>query len=189
MKLSRFLLLPLFTFLLCLPSFSAKNHERDPLTDEETNQLREESDTPPRKIALYVKFINQRVQNIDHLRADTHLGQERGSRIHEALEDFVSLSDELGDNIDDAASKYVDIRKILSDAINANTEWQRKLEALKTGAPSAEMKEYEFVLTDALEAAQTSGASYTAVLEKQNIDIPRLQKEAKEREKRRRERE
>jgi hypothetical protein len=189
MKLSRALLLPLFTFLLCLPSFSAKNHEHDPLTDEETNQLREESDTPPRKIALYMKFINQRMQTLDHLRTDTHQSQDRGSRIHEVLADFVSLSDELGDNIDDAASKYVDIRKVLPDVINANSQWQKALEALKAGAAADESKEYEFVLTDALEAVKTGGDSYVAVLEKQKVDIPRLEKEAREREKRRRERE
>jgi len=188
MRITRLLLLPLIAFVLCLPSVAARNHERDPLTDQETDQLRDVADDPAHKIALYQKFIAARVQNLDHLRAGAH-AQDRGSRIHDALEDFVSLSDEVADNVDEGAARYADLRKTLTDLIAANSDWQKSLEALKAGAPAAELKEYEFVLTDAFDAAKANADSFAAILEKQKVDIPRLQKEAKEREKRRRERE
>src|SRR5579884_1793641 len=177
----------LFLLLAVCASLLAKNRTRDPLTYEETNQLRDVADEPAKKIALYIKFINQRMDNLDHLRSDTRHVQDRGRRMHDLLEDFVNLSDEMGDNIDDDAEKNVDLRKVLIQLISSNGNWQKVVETLKQAQNDSkaadDSSDYEFVLNDALDAVKNNNETYTALLEKQNVDIPRLEKEAKEREK------
>ncbi len=68
------------------------------------------------------------------------------------------MYDELNDNIDMYVGRKDDIRKPLKAIIEADTEFQAKLRALKnSGNTNAdEAKQYEFLLTDALDTVDTS---------------------------------
>jgi hypothetical protein len=74
------------------------------------------------------------------------------------LEDFLGIYDELNDNIDMYVGRKDDIRKPLKLVIEADTEFQSKLRALKGSADTSagEVKQYEFLMTDALDTVDSS---------------------------------
>jgi hypothetical protein len=74
------------------------------------------------------------------------------------LEDFLAVYDELNDNIEMYVGRKDDIRRPLRLIIEADTEFQSKLRALKNSADTnaAEASQYEFLLTDALDTVDTS---------------------------------
>jgi hypothetical protein len=74
------------------------------------------------------------------------------------LEDFLAVYDELNDNIDMYVGRKDDIRKPLKLIIEADTEFQAKLRAIKNSANTNvdEAKQYEFLLTDALDTVDSS---------------------------------
>jgi hypothetical protein len=78
------------------------------------------------------------------------------------LEDFLAVYDELNDNIDMYVGRKDDIRKPLKAIIEADTEFQSKLRALKTSASANadEAKQYEFLLTDALDTVASSAEDH-----------------------------
>ena len=82
------------------------------------------------------------------------------------LDDFQLLYDELNDNIDTYVDRKDDIRKPLKIIIEADTEFQAKLRALKDAAdiPAEESHQYEFVLTNVLETVDTSAEDHRKLL-------------------------
>jgi len=144
---------------------------RDPLTDAETDQLRETKELPPQRIKLLVKFARTRLLAIDQLRSDPKLAEDRGQRIHDLLEDFTNIIDELGDNLDMYEDQKADLRKPLKEVIQAASEFQLKLRALKESSDPAaarEQKEYEFALLNAIDAVNANADDARSLLEKQS---------------------
>src|SRR6266849_4844204 len=146
MKTERRLLLDIKTikqlaFLLLVLSFTASfvhaQRKRDPLTETEVDQLRETAQEGDKRIKLMVKFAKSRMLAIDQLRTDPKLAENRGQHIHDLLEDFMNLVDEIDDNVDNYSGKQQDIRKALKDLIEANTEFQTKLRTLRDAATSS----------------------------------------------------
>ncbi len=90
----------------------------------------------------------------------------RPRQTHDLLDDFQLLYDELNDNIDTYVDRKDDIRKPLKIIIEADTEFQAKLRALKDAAdiPPEELHQYEFVLTNLLEAVDTSSEEHRKLL-------------------------
>lgn len=156
--------------LLALPAEGALR--RDPLSEAETDQLREAALEPPLKLKLLVKFAGQRLGSAEALRADPQAGSERGQRIHDLLEDFGSLVDELGDNVDAYASRKEDLRKPLAEIIQASSDFAVRLRDFKAAAfasPAAakESKAYLFALDDAIESVDAGLQSAQQLLEEQ----------------------
>jgi hypothetical protein len=146
--------------LLALTVCSAlpAQEKRDPLNPLEINQLRDAMLDPVERLKLYVTFARDRMTKLEQMRTDPKATQ-RGRQTHDMLEDFVAVYDELNDNIDMYVSRKDDIRKPLKLIIDADTEFQSKLRALKNSANAkpAAVTQYEFMLTDALDAVD-SGA-------------------------------
>ncbi|MGA7079286.1 MAG: hypothetical protein WBY61_11285, partial [Terriglobales bacterium] len=84
--------------------------------------------------------------------------KDRARQTHDMLEDFLAVYDELNDNIDMYVGRKDDIRKPLKAVIEADTEFQAKLRALKNSSDTnaAELSQYEFLLTDALDTVDSS---------------------------------
>jgi hypothetical protein len=141
---------------LLLPASSFAGGKRDPLTEAEVDQLREATQEPNKRIKLIVKFAKARMLAIDQLRSDPKLADTRGKQIHDLLEDFDFIADELDRNLDMFSRQKNDLRKALKEAIEAYTDWQLKLRSLQhadTTNPKAlaELREYEFILESATE--------------------------------------
>lgn len=157
--------------LLCAPAFAgavvnASSHsspfvaaaqKRDPLTQNESDQIAELSQEPDKRIKLILKFTQARIATIEQVEGDTRMATGRGKQVHDLLEDFTALIDELDDNIDEYSDKKSDIRKALKEVIESDTSFQIKLRTLKEQkSTTREFAEYNFVLQNATEAVNSS---------------------------------
>ncbi|MFI5089531.1 MAG: hypothetical protein ACHP7P_05695 [Terriglobales bacterium] len=147
----------LVSLALCIAALaaSAQVHRRDPLTPPETDALREVSMLPDQKLPLYLKYARARLASIEQLRSDPHAAQGRGRKVHDLLADFKVIMDEMDRNVDSFADQKLDFRKALKEIIQADGEFQAKLQTLKEAAKdpaAAEAKDYEFALLDAIDA-------------------------------------
>src|SRR5499427_3259279 len=86
--------------LLLLVTTLAAARRRDPLTEAEADQLRQAALEPYKRLQLYIKFTNARLTSIDQTVADPNQAAGRGRKIHDLLEDFTALLDEINDNLD-----------------------------------------------------------------------------------------
>ena len=150
--------------LLLLASGGAQRMHQ-PLSPAEIDQLRDTATEPELRLKLFIKFARARLAALEQMRSDPKV-TDRGLRTHDQLEDFVSLYDELNDNIDTYVDRKDDIRKPLKAVIEADTEFQAKLRALKsaTGVQEAEAKQYEFVLSNAMDALDSSATDHRKLL-------------------------
>jgi hypothetical protein len=160
LRSSILLCLTLGAYLPCL----AQKH-RDPLTPAEIDQIRDVSWEPKERLALYIQFARARLAKLDTIRADPKAAN-RPQQTHDLLDDFQLLYDELNDNIDTYVDRKDDIRKPLKLIIDADTEFQAKLRALKDSSESkpVEYREFEFVLTNALDTVDSSADDHRKLL-------------------------
>jgi len=151
----------------------AQRH-RDPLTQPEIDKIRDASWEPRLRLPLYVEFARARLVKLEEARNDPKT-KDRGKQTHDLLDDFQLLYDELNDNIDTYVDRRNDIRKPLKLVIDADTEFQAKLRALKNAAdvPPTEAQEYEFVLTNAIETLDTSAEDHKKLLTEQEDQAKR----------------
>jgi len=169
------------SLLVLFSSFVRAQHKRDPLTESEVDQLRETAQEPDKRLKLMVKFARARMLAIDQLRSDPKLAQGRGEKVHDLLEDFMNLMDEIDDNVDNYSSKQSDVRKSLKELVEADTDFQLKLRTLKDAAKndakvSDEAREYEFVLDNTLEAVNQSVDNARKTLDEQNEEFAKKKK-------------
>ena len=118
--------------LRCRSPLSAQRR-RDPLNPLEIDQLRDAMLDPDERLKLYVKFSRDRMTKLEQMRSDPKT-TDRARQTHDMLEDFLGVYDELNDNIDMYVGRKDDIRKPLKVIIEADTEFQSKLRALKNAA-------------------------------------------------------
>jgi len=144
---------------LALPLCAQRRH--DPLNPLEVDQLRDAMLEPETRLKLYVKFARDRMTTLEQMRANPKT-TDRPRQTHDLLEDFLAVYDELNDNIDMYVGRKDDIRKSLKLIIEADTEFQSKLRALKDSAntDAGETKQYEFVLTNAIDTVDSSAEDH-----------------------------
>lgn len=175
MKHSRsfFVAVTLLAFSSCL--FAGGQHKRDPLTDQETDQIREQALNPQKRFHLYITFATARLTAIDQLRADPKMAQGRGQQVHDLLEDFLALVDETEDNLDDYREKKADLIKPLTELVEAESNWKLKLRSLKESG-GADVKDYDFVLQNAIDAVNESSDSARKELQDIGGRVPKEKK-------------
>jgi hypothetical protein len=161
----------LFELLLALPLLIpgsapvSAERRRDPLNQLEIDQLRDAMLDPDQRLKLYVKFSRDRMTKLEQMRSDPKV-KERGQQTHDMLEDFIGVYGELDDNVEMYVGRKEDIRKVLKLVIEADTEFQSKLRALKSAANTntEEASQYEFLLTDALDTIDSSTEDHRKTL-------------------------
>jgi hypothetical protein len=146
----------------------ATAQKRDPLNDKEIDEMRETADYPDKRLEAMAKFARERMTAIEKLQTDGKTAKDRPMQIHDLLEDFTALLDEVEDNIDMYGSHKADMRKGLTLLIEADSEWQLKLRRLKEQSPPEELDQYSFVLTNAAEAANDIADDARKALQEQN---------------------
>ena len=154
--------------LFTIGSLAFAQKRRDPLTQPEIDKIRDASWEPRERLTLYLEFARSRLVKLEQMRSDPKT-KDRAQQTHDLLDDFQLLYDELNDNIDTYVDRKDDIRKPLKTIIEADTEFQAKLRALKDAAdvPRAEANAYEFVLTNILETVDTSAQDHRQLLTEQ----------------------
>jgi hypothetical protein len=162
----RLVAIALAASLLVMPAW-AQRKDRDPLTDAEVDQMRESADLPNKRLELLVKFARERVFEIESAQSES-TGATKTKQIHDTLQDFIAILDEIEDNIDMYGAHNADMRKGLKLIIEADSEWQLKLRQLKEKSPPDELQQYSFVLINATDTVGDSAKTARETLQEQN---------------------
>lgn len=137
-------LLVLSTLLLSLsPSLIAQKEKRQPLTEVQSEQIREAGIEPSARIALFTKFLNEHAEVIKSL-TNRAKSQARSKHLDDELLDFTALMDELGDNLDQYADRKADLRPALKPLTEATPRWLGILRAL-AGEPGFDLSRKEAI--------------------------------------------
>jgi hypothetical protein len=165
---------------LVLLSPARGQQRRDPLNRLEIDQLRDTALDPDLRLKLYVTFARARLVALEQVRSDPKT-PDRGSATHDGLQDFLDVYDELNDNIDNYVGRKSDLRRVLKTVIDADTEFQAKIRALRddSTAKKEEMEQYEFLLTNALETLDSSVKDHRQLLSEQEEAAKQKKKPSK----------
>ena len=96
------------------------------LSDGEVEQLRESAYIPADRIAVFIKFLDTRTKAIEDLVAKPRR-PGREDDLHDLLEQFTAVADELNDNLDDYGPRHRDLRKQLPKLLEATDRWSTGL--------------------------------------------------------------
>ncbi len=121
---------------------------KDPLTDQQIEDVREAGDEPVQRIKLFVGYVEERVNGIHSLTTEAG-AQNRAARMHNLLDEFTRLSDDLEDNMDNFNDEHADLRKVLKEIVDKSGQWGT---VLNQPPPS---NQYDFVRKTALDANQS----------------------------------
>ena len=141
---------------------------RDPLNPVEIDQLRDAMVDPLERLKLYVSFARLRMDSLEKMRQDPKT-TDRGQQTNDMIGDFLAVYDELNENIDMYVDRKEDVRKPLKLVIEADTEFQSRIRAIKdaAGVSAEEAKQYEFVLSNALDTLDSSADDHRKLMVEQ----------------------
>ena len=123
---------------------------RDPLTNDQVEQVRDTGDQPAQRIKLYMKFIEDRTQDIHKIASNSKPPISSNARMHNLLEEFTRLSDELQDNLETYSEEHADMRKTLKELVDHSARWKTSLQEPKASA------DYDFARKTALDTADST---------------------------------
>jgi hypothetical protein len=139
----------LFTLLLTAAAIPSHAQAREnTMSEAEVERLREAAYIPADRVAEFIKILDSRSKSIDALIA----GRRRPGReqqLHDLMDQFGSITDELADNLDGYAPKHRDLRKALPKLLEATERWSTTLRA------PVDDPAYNVVRKVALDAAAT----------------------------------
>jgi hypothetical protein len=98
------------------------------LSEREVESLRDSAFVPLDRIAAYEKILNDRERMIDDLMKKPH-HVTFGPDMHDLIEQFGAIADELNDNLDEYNSRHRDVRKLLPKLVLATERWSTSLRA------------------------------------------------------------
>ena len=152
--------------VLLVADAGAQRQRRDPLTPAEIDQIRDTALEPEKRLKLYADFARARLTLVEQVSSDAKVA-DKPNAIRERLQDFLDVYDELDDNVDVYADRNDDIRKALKAVIEADTEFQAKLQALKSSAKPQQASTYEFLLSNAIDAVNDGAKDHRDLLAEQ----------------------
>jgi hypothetical protein len=154
--------------VISLLSTAWAQRRSDPLNPLEADQLRDAAQEPSERLKLYIEFSRARLASLEQMRADPKI-TDRAQQTHDRLQNFLDIYDEMNDNIDTFVERKADLRKPLKAVIEADTEFQSKLRALKSSldADKNEIKQYDFLLTSVVETVDSSLVDHRQLLNEQ----------------------
>jgi len=154
-------IVPLLLVPLALLALPLAAQQRDFLTPDEADQLREVQE-PNERLKLYSKWALLRLDQIEQMVASTKAG--RATFIHNLLEDYGHIIEAMDTVADDALRRKLKIDIGITALTTAEKDMMARLEKIRDSKPK-DFARYEFVLTDAIEATQDS-------LELNEADLP-----------------
>ena len=150
--------------------------KKDPLTEQQIEDVREAGDQPPQRIKLFVGYVEERTKEIHSLNTDAG-AQNKTVRMHNLFEEFTRLSDELEDNMDNFNDEHADLRKVLKEIVEKSGQWTA---VVNEPPPNTQ---YDFVRKTALEANLSVHDAATQMLADQEKYFAEKKKQEKEQEK------
>jgi hypothetical protein len=156
------------------PAFAQS--KKDPLTDQQIEDVREAGDQPLQRIKLFVGYVDDRAKGIHTLNTDP-IAQNKSLRLHNLMEEFTRLSDELQDNMDNFDQQHADLRKVLKEIVDKTGEWGTILNEPKPNS------QYDFSRKTAIDANQSAHETATQMLADEIKYFAEQKKKEKEQEK------
>lgn len=138
--------------LVCIALPLCRAQDRDFLTPNEVEQIREAQD-PNDRLILYVKFARQRMDLIQQ-----YLGKDKPGRsvfIHNYLEDYSHIIEAIDSVSDDALRHHKDIDQGTIAVLNAEHEILDKLNKIQDSEPR-DLDRYKFLLSEAIDTTSDS---------------------------------
>lgn len=124
----RLLLLALLTTALVHPVPAAHAQKGDDaLSQREVDDLRDAAFEPMARIRVFTTILNSRQKRIAELLAKRSSHTDFAGEMHDALDQFASIVDELNDNLDDYNRRHRDVRKELPRLLKASESWSATL--------------------------------------------------------------
>ena len=156
----------LMLLMLCAPLLAQK----DFLNSDETDQIREAQD-PDMRLQLYLRFAQQRVDQLDQLMAKPKTG--RSGVIHDLLEQYAKIIEAIDTYIDNAITRK---KPITTMAQLAKTEREMLAQLEKFGEMKApDQARFQFALEQAIDTTRDS-----AEMSEQDIQIRTRDVQARE---------
>jgi hypothetical protein len=162
--------------LTSAPSFAQSR--KDPLTDQQIEEVREAGIDPLARIKLFIGYVDERAKSIHSINADP-IAQNKALRLHNLFDEFTRLSDDLQDNMDQYDQQHADLRKALKEVVDKTTEWATILNEPKPNP------QYDFPRKTAIDSNQSAHEAATQMLDEETKYFIELKKEQKEQEKER----
>ena len=98
------------------------------LSDAEVEILRDKAPVPPERVLAFVGFLDDRTKAIDKLVTLQHR-PGRDLDIHDMMEQFTSIANDLDDNLDEYGKHHKDLRKVLPKLVAATERWATALKS------------------------------------------------------------
>lgn len=136
--------------LLATPA--AAQQERDFLTSDEVDQIREAQE-PNARLVLYAKFARERISMIRSLLAKEKAG--RSILVHDALDDYARIIDAIDDVADEALKKKAVLTQGLGQVARMEEDALPVLTRIRDTRPK-DIERYEFVLRTAIDTTRDS---------------------------------
>jgi hypothetical protein len=156
------------------PAFAQSR--KDPLTDQQIEEVREAGDQPVVRIKLFIGYIDERAKGIHTINADP-IAQNKPSRLHNLFDEFTRLCDDLQDNMDAFHDQHADLRKVLKEVEDKTGEWATILNEPKAST------QYDFLRKTAIDSNQSAHEAATQMIADEIKYFAEQKKEQKEREK------
>lgn len=142
---------------------AGQRQHHDTLTEGQIEQIREAGIDPNLRIALYTKFLEERADALKKL-AHRANSRARNQKLDGQLQDFTSLMDELGSNLDQYGDRNADMRPALKKLNEATPQWMSMLHALPSDAAFDESRKEAIEscqdLTDGAKQLETQQLAY-----------------------------
>ncbi len=130
------------------------------MSESEIDQLRDAAYVPADRIAVFMKLLDTRAANLQALVAKPRRpGREED--MHDILQQFASIVDELNDNLDDYGPRHKDLRKQLPKLLEATDRWSTALRS------PAESEVYKVARSLALEGVADAREETRKLIEEQ----------------------
>ena len=143
---------PAFLFVLLIALATPLMAERDFLTADEADQIREAQE-PSARLQLYIDFARQRVDLLKQAVAKEKPG--RSAMIHDLLEDYTHIIEAIDTVSDDALQRKKPIGKGTEVAVKTEKELLEALEKVREDDPK-DIEQYQFALRNAIETTRDS---------------------------------
>jgi hypothetical protein len=138
--------------LICLAAPHCLPQDRDFLTPNEIQQIREAQDANDR-LVLYVKFARQRMDLVQQYLAKDKPG--RSVFIHNSLEDYVKIIEAIDSVSDDALRHHREIDKGAIAVLDAEHDFVERLNKIQDSEPK-DLDRYKFLLSEAIDTTNDS---------------------------------